>query len=335
MRRCCRDGMESAGSSSARTRTKTKCAQSSSLFTRLIDTSRGQYKSLSVQPNERRKRQMGSETAARYRSAPDARDDRSRARHHSLGAWSWDERNQTNSGARTLEIFGLAPGCRRDARIVPVVAASDDIARYEAAWAAGTDPDGDHIYRLVYRIRRASDGAKDGSSQGRFDFEDGRMTRVAGVLRDITENRSAEKLRRTERRLELALGNSHIACRAGSRSALHLDIQSKTRLCGGRRDRQDRFRSHAGQMRGRAGQDQAKRHRQRQTRAGGSEGRRLCQNIEWYEAYVEPLTDASGRSLAISAAAAEISEQKRTQALLREGESGCDCARRGRRRHLN
>ncbi|MFO1116476.1 MAG: PAS domain-containing protein [Beijerinckiaceae bacterium] len=241
-----------------------------------------------------------------------------------LGAWSWDERNQTKFwGARTLEIFGLAPDADVTRELFLSLLHPDDIARYEAAWAAGTDPDGDHIYRLVYRIRRASDGAERWiSSQGRFDFEDGRMTRVAGVLRDITEEQiGAEKLRRTERRLELALGNSHIAV-----SEQDLDLRytwifnPKLGYAAegviGKTDFDLMQAECAAEL------DKIKRSVIASGKPARAEVKAAApgQNIEWYEAYVEPLRDASGAVIGVSTAAAEISEQKRTQALLREGE---------------
>ncbi len=241
-----------------------------------------------------------------------------------LGAWSWDERSQTKFwGPRTLEIFGLPPGADVTRDVFLLLLHPDDVARYEAAWDAALDPAGDHLYRLVYRIRRASDGAERWiSSQGRFDFEDGKFSRVAGVLRDITEEHvGAETLRRTEQRLQMALVNSHVAV-----SEQDLDLRYTwifnpklgyaPAAVIGKTDFDLMQHDYAIEL------DRIK----RSVLASGKPLRAEVQAaapgrpLEWYEAYVEPLRDAAGKIVGVSTAAAEISEQKRAQALLREGE---------------
>ncbi|HEY2526705.1 MAG TPA: PAS domain-containing protein, partial [Xanthobacteraceae bacterium] len=68
----------------------------------------------------------------------------------------------------------------------------DDVARVDIAVAACTDPAGDGIYEIEYRVNGADGVERWIATRGRSSFSDGRAVNLVGVARDITAKKAAE-----------------------------------------------------------------------------------------------------------------------------------------------
>ena len=241
-----------------------------------------------------------------------------------LGSWGWDERTQEKFWSpRTRAIFGLAEDAVVDRDVFVRLLHPDDIARYQEAWAAAIDPRGDHLYRLVYRIRRASDGAERWvSSRARVEFEGDVPMRVVGAIRDITEEKAnVENLRLSERRFEVALGNSHVAVFEQDLDLRYTWIfnpklgYSISQVIG-RTDHdlmEPASAAELGAIKRKAIQTGQSARAEVAAAAPGAP-------LEWFDLYVEPRRDEAGAIVGVICAATEITEQKRVQERMRESE---------------
>ena len=123
-----------------------------------------------------------------------------------MGAWGWDEAaGEKIWPAQTKAIFGLPPSAEMTRELFVSLLHPEDVPLYREAWAAALDPEGNRIYELTYRIRRANDGAERWiHSKARVEFADRSPVRVVGALRDITEDQAAVgRLRESEQQLSL------------------------------------------------------------------------------------------------------------------------------------
>lgn len=130
----------------------------------------------------------------------------------SLATWGWDEATQTKSWTpQTKAIFGLSSDVEISKRLFRSLLHPDDLSRYELAWTQAIDPGGTHIYELEYRIRRVSDGAERWiRSRAAVEFEEQKLIRVLGALRDITEEKLADQaLRVSEIRYRRLFETAH------------------------------------------------------------------------------------------------------------------------------
>ncbi len=121
-----------------------------------------------------------------------------------MGVWGWDEVAQVKLWPnQTKAIFGLPRETEMTRELFVSMLHPDDVCRYREAWAAAIRPDGDRTYQLVYRIRRAGDGAERWiNSKARVEFEGEKPVRVIGALRDVTaEQETLEKLNKSRRQL--------------------------------------------------------------------------------------------------------------------------------------
>jgi PAS domain S-box-containing protein len=110
------------------------------------------------------------------------------------GALEWDDRLRA--------LWGLPPGAPVDAGVFLSAIHPDDRARVEAAIAACTDPAGDGVYHLEYRVIGIGDEVERWvSTHGQTFFEEGRAVSFVGAALDITEQKRAEeRLRASEER---------------------------------------------------------------------------------------------------------------------------------------
>ena len=77
------------------------------------------------------------------------------------GAWGWDQAaGEKLWPTQTKALFGLPPDAKMTKELFVSLLHPDDVPRYREAWAAAIDPEGNQIYELTYRIRRASDEAE-------------------------------------------------------------------------------------------------------------------------------------------------------------------------------
>ena len=110
------------------------------------------------------------------------------------GALEWDDRLRA--------IWGLPPGAPVDVDVFLAGIHPDDRALVEAAIAACTDPAGNGVYHLEYRVVGIGDGVERWvSTHGRTFFEDGRPVSFVGAALEVTERKRAEAaLRESEAR---------------------------------------------------------------------------------------------------------------------------------------
>ncbi|HVS51646.1 MAG TPA: PAS domain-containing protein [Opitutaceae bacterium] len=136
-------------------------------------------------------------------------------RSAALGVWEWDAvTNLSMWDARSLEIYGVTPaefkGSREDwaRRLHP-----EDHDRAFAAVKAARNSDRDQ-FDLEFRIFRANDGALRAVQSRAIIQRDvqGRVVRIIGTERDVTEEREAhQKLEALNERLRLALRSAQFA----------------------------------------------------------------------------------------------------------------------------
>ena len=96
---------------------------------------------------------------------------------------SWD--------ARAAETLGVWP---IEATIESFVAAihPDDRGTWAAAWGQATIPEGDDLFNCEYRLLRPSDGGLRWiAAVGRTEFRAGKAVRIAGIMRDVTQQRTS------------------------------------------------------------------------------------------------------------------------------------------------
>ena len=125
-----------------------------------------------------------------------------------LSAYSWDPRTGAlDWDARLKALWGLTPNAPVDEQVWRSAIHPDDRSSVEAAVARCTDPTGDGVYHIKYRVIGIQDGVERWvSTHGRTDFEDGRPVSFVGVVVEITAQMHAEAaLRESEHRLSATL----------------------------------------------------------------------------------------------------------------------------------
>lgn len=110
--------------------------------------------------------------------------------------------NSAFFGENTRKIFGVANEAPLNTDTVGDLVIEEDRPERQAALDRAMDPLGDGIYQAKYRIRRANDGAlRWVSASARATFENGKVTRIIGVNRDITDEMNAEAILHEKARL--------------------------------------------------------------------------------------------------------------------------------------
>lgn len=120
-----------------------------------------------------------------------------------IGAWDFDiAANVTEVSAEMREIYGFAPDAPVDLEAVLALVAPDDLPAFRSAVQAALEARGDGQYRTEYRIRRADDGRERWiSARAQAFFVNGRPTRLIGICRDVTDEKSVETLLAEKARL--------------------------------------------------------------------------------------------------------------------------------------
>jgi PAS domain S-box-containing protein len=112
-----------------------------------------------------------------------------------LGLYSWNPvTNELSCDAAVKAMWGLAPEAAVDWSIWREGVHPDDRARVDEAIACSTDPAGDGVYDIEYRVIGRSDGEERWvATRGQMEFENGRATSLLGVSLDITNRKHAEQ----------------------------------------------------------------------------------------------------------------------------------------------
>ncbi len=125
-----------------------------------------------------------------------------------LSAYSWDPQTGVlDWDARLKALWGLPPDAHIDKQVWLTAIHPDDRPRVEAAVAHCTDPTGDGVYHIKYRVIGIQDGVERWvSTHGRTGFEAGLPVSFVGVVVEITAQVRAEAaLRESEHRLSATL----------------------------------------------------------------------------------------------------------------------------------
>ncbi|WP_313898970.1 PAS domain S-box protein [Methylobacterium sp. J-059] len=125
-----------------------------------------------------------------------------------LSPYSWDPRTGAlDWDARLKAVWGLPPDAPVDEEIWLSAIHPDDRLNVEAAVARCTDPTGDGVYHIKYRVIGIRDGVECWvSTHGRTGFEHGRPVSFIGTIVDITDQMRAEAaLLESEHRLSATL----------------------------------------------------------------------------------------------------------------------------------
>jgi PAS domain S-box-containing protein len=120
-----------------------------------------------------------------------------------LSPYAWDPVTDTLEwDDRIRAMWGLPPGAPVDAKIWMSAIHSDDRPKVEAALAHCTDPAGDGVYALDYRVIGIGDRVERWvQTYGRMMFEDHRAVAFIGAVMEITgRKRDEARLRRSEQR---------------------------------------------------------------------------------------------------------------------------------------
>lgn len=125
-----------------------------------------------------------------------------------LGRWDEDPTTGRRQwDARTLELFGYAPGDAPASNSLLEAVHPDDRARVSEGIARAMSPDRVGAYSEEFRILRRDTGEiRWLSALGRTAFENGVCVRFVGVFQDITERKLAEQARQeAELRVRMAV----------------------------------------------------------------------------------------------------------------------------------
>jgi PAS domain S-box-containing protein len=110
------------------------------------------------------------------------------------GVLSFDpETGEALWDARLRALFGFPPELPPTHEALVARIHPDDRARFQAAVAAVTSPGGPRRYSVEVRITRGDGELRWISSTGFAVFEDARLVRLVGTMRDVTERRNAEE----------------------------------------------------------------------------------------------------------------------------------------------
>ncbi|PWB80444.1 MAG: hypothetical protein C3F11_17985 [Methylocystaceae bacterium] len=120
-----------------------------------------------------------------------------------IGAWDVDIPSRTAEASPEMrELYGLPPDAPIDPEKVLSLVSSEDLPAVRSAVRAALDPRGDGRYHAEYRIRRADDGRERWiSARARAFFTNGRPTRLIGICRDVTDEKSVARLSAEQARL--------------------------------------------------------------------------------------------------------------------------------------
>ena len=128
-------------------------------------------------------------------------------------------------------LFGLPPGTEITRECFVSLLHPDDVARFDAAYAAAQRPDGPRIFGTTCRIRRGDDGVERRIElHARVWLDGDAPCKVFGFVRDITAEKTAlERLARSENQLGLFIEYAPAAIAMFDRNMNYLAASARWR----------------------------------------------------------------------------------------------------------
>src|SRR5258705_2991269 len=131
-------------------------------------------------------------------------------------------------------MWGLPAGAPVDYDLWRACVHPDDLARVEAAIRRCTDPRGDGVYDIEYRVIGKTDGVERWiATRGQTGFKNGMPVAFYGVALDVTDRKRIEKSleRRVEARTgELEEANRQLRSQIEQREFAEAEVQQQQRL---------------------------------------------------------------------------------------------------------
>ncbi|MGZ5875197.1 MAG: PAS domain S-box protein, partial [Bradyrhizobium sp.] len=152
-----------------------------------------------------------------------------------LGRYAWNPQTNELQWDDTLRaMWGLPAGAPVDYEVWRTGAHPDDLASVEAAIQRCTDPRGDGVYEIEYRVIGKTDGVERWiGTRGQTNFENNVPVSFFGVALEVTDRKRIE--RRLERRVEdrtreLAEANRELRSQMEKREIAEAEVQQLQRL---------------------------------------------------------------------------------------------------------
>ena len=152
-----------------------------------------------------------------------------------LGCYSWNPQSNELRWDDTLKaMWGLPAGATVDYDVWRFCVHPDDLARVDAAFKSCTDPSGDGVYDIEYRLIGKTDGAERWiATRGQTHFDNGVAASFYGVALDVTDRKNIEMAleRRVEARTrELEQANRQLRSEVEQREIAEAEVQQLQRL---------------------------------------------------------------------------------------------------------
>jgi PAS domain S-box-containing protein len=152
-----------------------------------------------------------------------------------LGRYAWNPQTNELQWDDTLRaMWGLPAGAPVDYDVWRSCIHPDDLVRVEAAIQRCTDPQGDGVYDLEYRVTGKMDGLERWiATRGQTNFENGVPVSFYGVALDVTDRKRIENglERRVEARTrELEEANRQLRTQIEQREIAEAEVQQLQRL---------------------------------------------------------------------------------------------------------
>ncbi len=152
-----------------------------------------------------------------------------------LGRYAWNpQTNELQWDDILRAMWGLPAGAPVDYDLWRACVHPDDLARVEAAIQRCTDPQGDGVYDIEYRVIGKTDGVERWiATRGRTHFENHTPVSFYGVALDVTNRKRIEEMleRRVEARTrELEEANRELRSQIEQREIAEAEVQQLQRL---------------------------------------------------------------------------------------------------------
>jgi PAS domain S-box-containing protein len=152
-----------------------------------------------------------------------------------LGRYAWNPQTNELQWDDTLRaMWGLAAGAPVDYEVWRAGVHPDDLARVEAAIQRCTDPRGDGVYEIEYRVIGKTDGVERWiATRGQTNFENNVPVSFFGVALEVTDRKHIERAleRRVEARTrELEEANNALRSQIEKRKIAEAEVQQLQRL---------------------------------------------------------------------------------------------------------